>query len=218
MQTLTGWDGDVARVLDLAGVFAFAVSGGLLAVRKQYDVVGLTVLALVTALGGGTLRDVLLGDLPPQSLTSTLYLVVPLVAAALVFVGHDLIDRRLRTSVLVFDAAGLGLFCVTGALKAVHLGAPAVAAVLLGAITATGGGMIRDTLAGEDPVVFRSDSVLYFVPAAFGALAIVLVSQTTLSLSLASVVVAVLVFGWRVAALRRGWRAPRPRRGTGANR
>ena len=168
METLTGWDGDVARVLDLAGVFAFAVSGALLAVRKHYDVVGLTVLALVTALGGGTLRDVLLGDIPPQSLASTTYLVVPLVAAALVFVGHDVIERRLRTSVLVFDAAGLGLFCVTGALKALAFGAPAVAAVLLGAITATGGGVIRDTLAGEDPVIFRSDSVLYSVPAAFG--------------------------------------------------
>lgn len=216
METLTGWDGDVARVLDLAGVFAFAVSGGLLAVRKHYDVVGLVVLALVTALGGGSLRDVLLGDLPPQSLTSTTYLVVPLVAAALVFVGHDLIERRLRTSVLVFDAAGLGLFCVTGALKALDFGAPMVAAVLLGAITATGGGVIRDTLAGEDPVVFRADSVLYSVPATFGALAIVLVSRTSWPMSIASVVVALVVFTWRVAALRRGWRAPRPRGGTRA--
>lgn len=216
METLTGWDTDVARVLDLAGVFAFAVSGGLLAVRKHYDVVGLVVLALVTALGGGTLRDVLLGDLPPQSLTSTTYLIVPLLAAALVFVGHDLIERRLRTSVLVFDAAGLGLFCVTGALKAVALGAPAVAAVLLGAITATGGGVVRDTLAGEDPVVFRADSVLYSVPATFGAVAIVLVSRTSLSVPVASVVIALLVFTWRVAALRLEWRAPRPRGGPGA--
>ena len=218
METLTGWDGDVARVLDLAGVFAFAVSGALLAVRKHYDVVGLTVLALVTALGGGTLRDVLLGDIPPQSLASTTYLVVPLVAAALVFVGHDVIERRLRTSVLVFDAAGLGLFCVTGALKALAFGAPAVAGVLLRAMTATGGGVIRDTLAGEDTVIFRSDSVLYSVPAAFGALAIVLVSRTAWSIQVASVVVALVVFAWRVAAMRLGWRALRPRGGPRGSR
>lgn len=216
METVTGWDSEVARALDLAGVFAFAVSGGLLAVRKHYDVVGLVVLALVTSLGGGTLRDVLLGDLPPLALSSTDYLVVPVLAAGLVFVAHDVIERRLRTSVLVFDAAGLGLFCVTGALRALDLGAPAVAAVLLGAITATGGGVIRDTLAGEHPMIFRADSVLYSVPATFGALAIVLVSRTSLPLSVASVVVAIVVFVWRVTAVRRGWRAPRPRRTSGA--
>ena len=218
METLTGWDADIARVLDLVGVFTFAVSGGLLAVRKGYDVVGLVVLALVTALGGGTLRDVLLGDLPPLAITDSVYLVVPLVAAGLVFLGHDLIERHLRTSVLVFDAAGLGLFCVTGALKALDLGAPEVGAVLLGAITAVGGGMIRDTLAGDHPVVFRADSVLYSIPAAFGALAIVLVVRTDLPISVASVVIAGLVFGWRVAALRRGWRAPRPRRAADGSR
>lgn len=210
METVTGWDTDVARVLDLMGVFAFAISGGLLAVRKHYDVVGLVVLAMVTALGGGILRDVLWGALPPQALSSTIYVVVPLAASTLVFVAHEVIETRLRTAVLVFDAAGLGLFCVTGALRALDLGAPAVAAVLLGAITATGGGVIRDTLAGDDPVIFRADSVLYSVPATLGALAIVLVWHTSLPISVASVTIAVTVFAWRVAALRRHWRAPRP--------
>lgn len=211
METLTGWTTHVARMLDLAGVFAFAVSGGLLAVRKHYDVVGLAALALVTALGGGTLRDVLLGDLPPTVLATPSYLVVPLGAAALVFLAHDVIERRLATSVLVFDAAGLGLFCVTGTLKAMEFGAPAVAAVLLGTITATGGGVIRDTLVGDHPVVFRADGVLYAVPAATGALAVVLLSWTSLPPSITSVAIAVLVVVWRLAALRRGWHAPRPR-------
>lgn len=210
METLTGWDADVARTLDLVGVFVFAVSGALLAVRKRYDVVGLVALGLVTALGGGIIRDVLLGDLPPLAVRDAAYLVVPLVAAAVTFVAHGVAERHLRVPVLVFDAAGLGLFCVTGTLKSLAFGVPWIGAVLLGVISATGGGVIRDSLAGDDPVIFRADSVLYSIPAAVGAVAIVVVARTDLPMSIASVVVAAVVVALRLGALRFGWTAPRP--------
>lgn len=211
MQTLTGWDTTIAQALDLTGVFAFAVSGALLAVRKHYDVVGVVALAAVTALGGGILRDLLLGDVPPPALSDTRYLVVPVVAAAATFVGHEIVSRHLRVPVLAFDAAGLGLFCVTGTLKALDVGVPAVAALLLGVMTATGGGIIRDTLAGDHPVVFRADSVLYAIPATFGAAVTVVAVRAGAAASIVSVVTAVAVFGWRMAALRFRWHAPRPR-------
>ena len=120
--SVTGLDTDIERVLDLGGILVFAISGGLTAVRKEYDVVGVVALSLVTALGGGILRDLLLGDTPPVALRDTNYLVVPLVAAAIVSLFHGLVDQHLRRPGLVFDAAGLGLFAVTGTVKALSLG------------------------------------------------------------------------------------------------
>ena len=112
--SVTGLDSDIERVLDLGGILVFAISGGLTAVRKEYDVVGVVALSLVTALGGGILRDLLLGDTPPGALRDTSYLVVPLVAAALVSLFHRRVERHLRRPAVLFDAAGLGLFAVIG--------------------------------------------------------------------------------------------------------
>ncbi len=216
MQTVTGWDTTIAQALDLVGVFAFAVSGALLAVRKRYDIVGLVALATVTGLGGGILRDLLLGDVPPPALSDTRYLAVPVAAGVATFFGHAVVARHLRVPVLAFDAAGLGLFCVTGALKAMDAGVPALAAVVLGVMTATGGGIIRDTLAGDHPVVFRADSVLYAVPATCGAAVTVVAVRAGASVPVASVVIALAVFAWRMVALRRGWHAPHPYGTSGA--
>jgi uncharacterized membrane protein YeiH len=151
----TGLEPTLERTLDLIGVFAFAISGGLLAVRKGFELVGVTSLALVTALGGGVARDLLLGATPPTAFSEVLYLVVALAAAAVVFLGHWMITRTLNRAVLIFDAAGLGLFCVTGAIKASTLGASLVGAILIGVISAAGGGIIRDVLANEPPSLFH---------------------------------------------------------------
>lgn len=198
-------------VLDLTGIFVFAVSGALVGVHKRFDLVGLVVLAAVTALGGGVLRDVLLGDTPPLAVRDALYLLVPLVAALAVFVAHPVIDRKLRRPVLVFDAAGLALFCVTGTVKALSFGVNTLGSVALGVVTAVGGGVLRDVLAREEPALFRSDSVLYGVPAALGATIVVVAWRLDVYSGAVAAAAALIVFALRIAALRFGWHAPRPR-------
>ena len=209
-STFSGLEPTLERTLDLIGVFAFAISGGLLAVRKGFELVGVISLALVTGLGGGVLRDLLLGATPPTAFSDVLYLVVPLAAAALVFVGHWLINQRVNRAVLIFDAAGLGLFCVTGAVKAFSFGTSAVGAVLIGVISAAGGGIIRDVLANEHPSIFHRDSTLYAIPAALGATAVVVSLRNDFYSGGVAIGVAIMVFLFRIAAMHFRWRAPMP--------
>ena len=157
-------------VLDLAGIFVFAISGALVAVRKDLDVFGVLVLAGTTGLGGGFLRDVLIDATPPAALQDWRYLLVPVVAGLVTFWFHPSVGRRER-SVNVFDAFGLGLFCVTGALKALDYGLHPLPAALMGMVTGIGGGMIRDLLASRMPSVFRGE--LYATPALAGSAVVV---------------------------------------------
>lgn len=210
VDSATGLDATLERSVDLVGVFFFAVSGGLLAVRKGFELVGVVALSLVTALGGGIIRDVVLGATPPTAFDDVLYLVVPLVAAALVFGAHGPIEHRFRTPVQLFDAAGLGLFAVTGAVKASAFEASAVGAVLIGVISAVGGGIIRDVLANDPPHLFHPDSRLYAIPAALGATAIVVAWRNDAYSGGLAIAVALAVFALRLAAIRFGWRAPKP--------
>ncbi|NND75779.1 MAG: trimeric intracellular cation channel family protein [Ilumatobacter sp.] len=214
-ESATGLEPTLERTLDLVGVFVFAVSGALLAVRKGFELVGVTSLALVTALGGGVVRDLLLGDTPPAAFQNVWYLVVPLSAAGLMFVAHFLVDRRLNRAVLVFDAAGLALFCVTGSVKAVAFGVSAVGAVLIGVISAVGGGIIRDVLANEQPSLFQRESTLYAIPATLGAAVVVVTTLNEVYSGAVAAAVAIAVFAVRIAALHFGWRAPLPYRSTG---
>jgi len=206
----SGLEPTLERSLDLIGVFVFAISGGLLAVRKGFELVGVTSLALVTALGGGVLRDLLLGATPPTAFSDVLYLVVPLVAAAVVFTGHWLINRTIKRAVMIFDAAGLGLFCVTGAVKAASFGASVVGSVLIGVMSAAGGGIIRDVLANEQPSIFHRDSTLYAIPAALGAAAVVMSWRNDFYSGGLAIGVAVVVFVIRLGAMQFRWRAPMP--------
>ncbi len=206
-MTVTGLDPTLGLVLDLAGVLVFALSGASLAVRKGFDLVGMLVLATATALGGGIVRDTLLGDLPPVALADQRYLAVPLAATALVLVGHRTVERMSRP-VLVTDAAGLGLFAVVGSAKALDQGLGVLSSVLLGVTTAVGGGVLRDVLAREVPVVFRADSALYAIPAALGAAATAAAwSQDALAAPQA-IAIAVAVLALRLLAMRFDWRAP----------
>ncbi|MFP5487728.1 MAG: trimeric intracellular cation channel family protein [Acidimicrobiia bacterium] len=201
----------VERGLELLGLFVFAISGAMLGVRKGFEVVGITSLALVTALGGGVVRDLVLGDTPPLAFRDVWYLVVPLVAAAVVFVAHSVIDRQLHRSVLVFDAIGLGLFSATGAVKAASYGTTAVGAVVLAVVTAAGGGILRDVLANDTPQIFHPDSRLYAIPAAGGATILVVLVRNDAYSGVVAAVVAAGVCLVRLASLRWGWRAPMPR-------
>lgn len=195
-------------VLDLVGIFVFSVTGALVAVRKNLDLFAATVLAGVTGLGGGFLRDVLIGATPPAALADWRYLLVPLAAGLLTFAFHPVLGRLERV-VTVFDAFGLALFCVTGALKAVDYGLGPLPAALLGMVTGIGGGIIRDVLAGRVPVIF--EGVLYATPALAGAAVAVLLDRTDLPLAVVAAAGFSTCLGWRLLALVRGWRAPLPK-------
>jgi uncharacterized membrane protein YeiH len=201
-------DSPLLVTLELAGIFVFAISGGLVAVRKNLDVFGVLVLAGSTGLGGGFLRDVLIGATPPAALNDWRYLLVPVAAGLTTFVFHPTLGRMERV-VSVFDAAGLGLFCVTGALKSLDFGLSPVAAALMGMVTGIGGGMVRDLLAGRVPVVFSSE--LYATPALAGAAWAVFADHEGWSLALVTFPGIAVCFGWRVLAILRNWRAPVPR-------
>jgi len=208
--TVTGLDATLERVLDLVGVFVFALSGASLAVRRGFDVVGMAALATATGLGGGMVRDVLLGDTPPAALRDQLYLLVPLVATAIVVVGHRAIEA-LHRPVLVFDAGGLALFCVVGTAKALAFGLGLVASVLMGVLTAVGGGVLRDVLAQEVPSVFRVDRGLYAVPATLGSIAVAAVWSSDAFGAVAASLIVVGVLVLRLLSMRFGWRAPTAR-------
>jgi len=196
--------------LDLTAVFAFATSGALLAVHKRFDVVGLVVLAEATAIGGGVIRDLVIGAAPPAAFTHPEYVLVPLGAAGAVFFAHARVERLLAL-VLLFDAAGLALYAVSGTAKASASGLGPVPAVALGVVTAVGGGVLRDVLAQETPVVLRSDSVLYAIPAFLAAVLVASAREAGVYGTAAATAAVALAFVLRVLALLRGWRAPRPR-------
>lgn len=194
-------------VLDLAGVFVFAISGGLVAVRQALDIFGVIVLAGATGVGGGILRDVLIADVPPVALTDWRYVVVPLVAGLVAFAAHPAVGRMDR-SITVSDAAGLALFCVAGALKAYDAGLSVVAAAVLGLMTGIGGGMIRDVLAGRVPVVFGGE--LYATPALAGAFVAAGGAALEFPLLVVAPLGAAVCFVWRLVAVWRNWQAPLP--------
>jgi uncharacterized membrane protein YeiH len=198
----------VVNILELAGLYVFATSGALMAIHKRFDLVGILVLALLTALGGGILRDLIIGDTPPAAFTNVNYLVIPLAAAVVTFFAHPL-ARRLTFTILVFDAAGLGLFSVTGTLKALSFDLGPLQAVLLGITTAVGGGMLRDITARETPALVQVDTDLYSIPAAAGAVVVAGAHHTDLPIPVVATSAAVLVFLFRVVAMLRHWTAPR---------
>ncbi len=198
---------DIALVwLDLAGVFFFAVSGSLLAARKQFDIIGSLLLASLVSLGGGVLRDIILNAGPPAAFSNPAYLVPPLLATVLVYFLFSSVQRF--TSLLtLFDAGGLALFCITGTLKAISLGMNPLAAVLLGVTTAVGGGLLRDITANEVPQLFDSGD-LYALPAFSGATLTSVLWVTGSFNAVTACLVAAVVFAFRVVAWRRSWYVP----------
>ncbi|TVT27470.1 trimeric intracellular cation channel family protein [Amycolatopsis rhizosphaerae] len=198
-------------VLEIVGLMAFAASGSLAAVRAELDVFGVVVLGLTTALGGGIIRDVLLGVQPPAALVSWPYLVVGAATALAVFAFHPLV-ARLRKAVLVADAAGLGLFATAGTATALDLGTPGYTACLIGMTTGIGGGALRDLLLRQIPLVLRRE--IYALAALLGA--VIVVAGHTLHWPtgpVTAVAAAVTVLA-RLLAIWRDWNAPLPRAGS----
>ena len=156
-------------VLNLAGTFAFGLSGGMAGVRDRLDLFGVLVLAVVVGLAGGITRDLLIG-VPPETFRDWRYLAVASGAGVVTVLAHPLLSR-IGGPIDVLDAAGLALFCVTGASTALDHGLAAATAVILGAITGIGGGVLRDILVRQVPVVLREG--LYAIPALIGAAIVV---------------------------------------------
>jgi uncharacterized membrane protein YeiH len=194
--------------LDLLGIFVFALSGGLAAVRARLDIFGVAVVAAVTALGGGILRDTLLAQNPPYAFRHWQYLVVPLVAAGIVFRWHPQVGRA-RRLMLVLDAAGLALFTVSGTEKSLAVGLGWVASVIIGVITGVGGGVLRDVLLRQIPIVLQRE--IYAVASLLGAALVCLGDSLGLLHAPWLIGTAIVIFAVRVLALRRHWSAPTPR-------
>jgi len=195
--------------LDLAGTFAFALNGAMTGLEAaRLDIVGMLTLGMVTALGGGILRDILINALPPATFSSWPYLAVAAGGALLVFfLSQEL--KRFALPIELLDAAGLSLFCVTGATKSLAFGLGAVPAVILGAVTAVGGGTIRDVLVRRVPTVLTSG--LYAIPALLGATATVLALELHRYGLPAAMAAAALCFLVRMVGVRFGLNAPHPR-------
>lgn len=191
--------------MDLLGTFFFALSGCMLAARRGFDIVGSLLLGSLTGLGGGVVRDLILG-VPPSAFVRPVYLIPAAVATLMVFFLMRHVERFPRT-LLVFDAAGLGLFCTTGSVLALQAGMNPVAAALLGVTTGVGGGLLRDVVANRDPQLFNPRD-LYAVPAMIGAALITLLWSLGWYSPIAELSVAVLVFLLRVVSLRFHWHVP----------
>ncbi|MED7923544.1 trimeric intracellular cation channel family protein [Nonomuraea sp. LP-02] len=198
----------MSEILDLVGIFVFALSGALMGVRKKLDGVGMLVLASMTALGGGVVRDLIL-NVRPIAFQSLGYVLVPVAAAVIVFFWHPHV-ARVMPAILVLDAAGLGLFCAVGTEKALEYGLNPLHAALLGVVTAVGGGMLRDVLAGEIPTLLY-DRQLYAVPAMLGSGVMAALSSYGLHGWPATLAAALLAFGLRITAMRFNWRFPMAR-------
>ncbi|WP_367132604.1 trimeric intracellular cation channel family protein [Saccharothrix sp. HUAS TT1] len=191
--------------LELVGIAAFAASGAVAAVHARLDVFGVIVLALTTALGGGIIRDVLLGVHPPAALVSWPYLAVAGVTGLVVFWFHPTV-ARLRRAVLLLDAVGLGLFVTAGTTTALGLGAPPYAACLVGMTTGIGGGALRDVLLREIPLVLRRE--IYAVAALCGAVVVAFGDYLGLPAVPVTLVGSAVIVGLRLLALWRRWNAP----------
>jgi uncharacterized membrane protein YeiH len=192
-------------VFDLTGTFIFALSGAMAAVKHRLDAFGVLVLCFATGNAGGITRDIMIGALPPAAINEWRYVAVSILAGLIVFFGYPLINR-LSSPVLLFDAAGLGLFCVAGADKALAFHAGSLAATLLGMTTGIGGGMVRDVLVMEIPTVLRTE--LYAVAALLGAAFTVGGQRLGMPLHVAAPIGAALCITLRLLALRYGWHLP----------
>lgn len=201
-------------ILDLTGTFAFALNGALVAIRlASVDIIGVLTLGMVTAVGGGILRDLMIGNTPPATFSDWRYLAAAALASLIAFVLGSRLDR-LAMPITVLDAAGLSLFAVTGALKAMEFGLGPAQAIILGAVTAVGGGTVRDMMLRQVPTVLRQE--LYAIPALLAAAVVVLVPNSgwgsLASVSVVPVAAAIGCFAVRMVSVMLDLHAPKPPR------
>ncbi len=191
--------------LDLIGTFVFALSGAASGVKHKLDAFGVGVLAFVAGNAGGVTRDLLIGAVPVAAISDWRYVAVSLAAGGITFLWYPNV-KRLQPIVLLFDAAGLGLFAVAGTQKALAFGINPLVSALLGMLTGIGGGLVRDLLVNEIPVVLRAD--LYALAALAGAAVVVGGHLAGWPPTPTTISGAILCFALRLVAIRRGWNLP----------
>ncbi len=196
---------NITLALNFSGTFAFGLSGGILAVKKRMDLFGVLVLSVATGLGGGIMRDLILGHTPPATITDWHYLAAAALAGIIVFLWYNRIANH-GTFVTTFDAVGLSVFTVTGTVIALDASLGPAPAALLGMLTGVGGGVLRDVLAAEVPLIFRSE--VYAVASMLGAVIIIVASQAGFSGIRAEILAALATFILRMVSVQRGWKIP----------
>lgn len=197
----------VLYFFDLFGTFAFAISGALLGVKKDMDIYGMFVLAISVGAGGGTMRDIMLGRIPPFVLTDANYMIVIAVATLLVFFLNSVVEKGIPMKTLnIADAIGLGVFTSIGASVAVSYNVELYGIVFFGVMTATAGGMIRDTLAGEVPFVLKKE--VYASASIIGGIIFIIIYKMNISLNINIFITSVAVTSIRILAIYKNWHLP----------
>ena len=193
--------------VDLIGTFVFALEGAMAAIKGNLDFFGIMVLAFVTALGGGIIRDLLIGAVPPNSIRDWRYPVVAFIGAATAFFFSQLVQEIPSPLMIGLDAAGLSLFAIAGADKALDYDIPPFIAVLMGGVTGVGGGTIRDVLLAQVPTVLNSD--IYAVAAIAGAAIMTIGFKAGWNRTLMAAIGATACLLLRVVAVWQHWNLPK---------
>lgn len=197
---------NIIYVLDLIGTAAFAASGAWVGVRKHMDLFGVLVLGIVTAVGGGTLRDLLLGDVPPFSLKDETYISISVAVSLVVFANRDRFER-FEKPLLYFDAIGLGTFVVIGTTKALDFQMGLLGAILMGVMTGTAGGVIRDVLANQVPLILRRE--IYASACIAGGVLLVILEHLGAGRLVAALFASGTVIVVRLLAIHYNWALPK---------
>lgn len=196
---------DLIYMIDIAGTFVFAISGALAASEKRFDIFGAGILALVTAVGGGTLRDLLIGSTPVGWMKDLNYLLVIVLAVVVSYFFKSRI-LQLRRTMFLFDTIGIGLFTVLGLQKTLGLGLSPVIAVMMGAVSAVFGGVLRDVLSNEVPLIFRKE--IYATACLAGGVVFLLLQWAWKAAGLNMLLTIVLIIVIRILAVRKHWSLP----------
>lgn len=197
----------ILYLLDLLGTFAFAISGAIAGVRKDLDLYGVMVLGVVTAVGGGTIRDVLVGRIPPFIFQDTAYLFLSILASILTFFFSSFVERKFKV-LLIMDAIGLGVFTVIGISVGISYHIGYFGAVIMGVMTGTVGGMVRDVLQGEVPLVLQKE--IYASACIVGGVIFVLMDIISLNRTINVILCIFIVIFIRLMAIYKNWHLPKP--------
>ncbi len=189
-------------ILDIAGTMAFAISGALTAMNKKLDPFGVFIIAFVTAVGGGTLRDVMIGRTPVGWMNDLIYVYVIIVGYFLSIVFRKKLDR-LRTSLLLFDTIGLGVFTLIGLQKGIDVGLHPIICIAMGTMTACFGGVIRDILCNEIPVIFRKE--IYATICIIGGFVFFVLKSIDLNIEIVYLITISVIIGIRLFAIKYKW-------------
>jgi len=196
---------ELLKLIDLLGTVAFAVSGVFAAMQKRLDAFGILIIAFITSVGGGTLRDMMIGDLPVSWMKNISYFVIILLTTALVIIFQNSIQNFQKT-LLVFDSIGLGFFTILGLQKGILFGLHPAICIALGTVTACFGGIIRDISLNNIPLIFQKE--IYATACIFGGIIYFPLLKTALSKDIIDVICIISIFLIRIMAVKYNWSLP----------